>query len=348
MKNRILELIDEYKDYPEETVKELISSSVRVEYATAGTGYLEGYYCPRRIELFVSGCKRGKLIKKPGKHFDGYKYYFSADNEILLIDTFCSRELMIREGDYVYGIRYWKDSNDEENYEKYHPEYITAAHYKGDLIRDYTECSVLPVVFEKGINSKNVQIHTDYQEYIYSDEPVPSIKEIICEYRVYSSSDGVENIISAGKYDVVRINESRGGSNMKTDKQNKLTKKLEKKIKKVSSLEQAVKEFFVVVAEASPNDEEMLLYEVGCYQADDDSESCMFCLVRQTPSEDGEYYQMHLELQYEADDEIKSLKECEWHEKGDSDLYEYVTKSKAYQTLKERTYNTIRVWVDET
>lgn len=30
------------------------------------------------------------------------------------------------------------------------------------------------------------------------------------------------------------------------------------------------------------------------------------------------------------------------------DLYEYVTKSKAYQTLKERKYNTIRVWVDET
>lgn len=298
--------------------------------------------------MFVSGCKRGKLIKKPGEHFGGYKYYFSADNEILLIDTFCSRELMIREGDYVYGIRYWKDSNDEENYEKYHPEYITAAHYKGDLIRDYTECSVLPVVFEKGINFKNVQIHTDYQEYIYSDEPVSSIKEIIWEYRVYSSSDRIEKVVSTDNYDVVRINESRGRTSLKTDNQKKITKKLEKKIKKVSSLEQAVKEFFAVVAEASPNDEEMLLYEVGCYQADDNSKACMFCLVRQTPSEDGEYYQMHLELQYEIDNEIKSLNECEWHEKGDSDLYEYVTKSKTYQMLKDRIYSKINVWVDET
>ena len=135
---------------------------------------------------------------------------------------------------------------------------------------------------------------------------------------------------------------------MKTDNQKKLTKKLEKKIKTVSSLEQAVKEFFALVAEASPNEEEILLYEVGCYQADDNSKACTFCLVRQTPSEDGEYYQMHLELQYEADDDIKALNECEWHEKGDSDLYEYVAKSKAYQMLKDRTYSKINVWVDET
>ena len=48
MEERILELIEKYKDYPEETVKELISSASRVEYATAGTGYIEGYYCPIR------------------------------------------------------------------------------------------------------------------------------------------------------------------------------------------------------------------------------------------------------------------------------------------------------------
>ena len=41
MEDKILELIDKYIVYPKETVKELISSSSRVEYATAGTGYLE-------------------------------------------------------------------------------------------------------------------------------------------------------------------------------------------------------------------------------------------------------------------------------------------------------------------
>lgn len=38
MEDKILELIDKYIVYPKETVKELISSSSRVEYATAGTG----------------------------------------------------------------------------------------------------------------------------------------------------------------------------------------------------------------------------------------------------------------------------------------------------------------------
>lgn len=101
-------------------------------------------------------------------------------------------------------------------------------------------------------------------------------------------------------------------------------------------------------SEAKPNDEEMLLYEVGCYSVDSDSKACMFCLVRQTPSPDGEFYQMHLELQYDICDEVRSLNECEWHEKGDDDLQEYVKKSEAYKVLKDKQIKRISVWVDET
>ncbi len=68
----------------------------------------------------------------------------------------------------------------------------------------------------------------------------------------------------------------------------------------------------------------------------------------ETPSEDGEYYQMHLELQYEINFRTDSLKECIWHEKGDVDLLDQIHASDAYNTLKEEPIVKINVWVDET
>ena len=348
MDGKILELIDKYIDYPKEKAEELISSSSHVEYATAGTGYLEGYYCPSRIELFVSGCKRGRLIKRPGKYFDGYKYYFSADNEICLIDTHCSRELLIRESDRVYGIYYHKFLESES----YSLSYITEALYKGNLISSYSQSSVTLYDLCKKPNLKeNMRIFTDYQEYIYSDDAVPSIERIVLEHRDYNIFDRVDKVISSEEIKLVRDNDgvSKNTTAAKIDNQKQLAKKLERKINKIGSLDQAVKAFFEVVSEASPNDEEMFLYEVGCYPVDDNSQACMFCLIRQTPAEDGEYYQMILQLQYDICDEFCSLSECEWHDSGDdADLYEYVMKSEAYNVLKDKNIKKISVWIDET
>ncbi len=141
---------------------------------------------------------------------------------------------------------------------------------------------------------------------------------------------------------------SSSDSGRKIDNQKKLCKKLEKKIKQDMSLDQAIQAFFDTIAEAKPNDEEMLLYEVGCYSFNTDSESCQFSLVRQTPSPDDEFYQMHLEIQYDICDEVRSLNECEWHENGDDDLQEYVKNSEAYNVLRDKPIKDISVWVDET
>lgn len=345
MEDKILELIDKYIVYPKETVNELISSSSHVEYATAATGYLEGYYCPRRIELFVSGCKRGRLIKKPKENFDGFTYYFSADNEISLIDTFRSLELLIREGDCVFGIYYWKSQ--ESDY--FLLSRITVAHYKDKLIRSYSEYIVTRYDIWKEMNPKdNMRIYTDSEEYLYSDEAVPTIEKIILKHVDYNCIDRIDKVISNDEINVARINNSEKKTKVKTDNQKSLCKKLEKKINQDMSLDEAIQAFFDVVTETKPNDEEMLLYEVGCYSVDSDSKACMFCLVRQTPSPDGEFYQMHLELQYDICDEVRSLNECEWHEKGDDDLQEYVKKSEAYKVLKDKQIKRISVWVDET
>lgn len=345
MEDKILELIDKYIVYPKETVEELISSSSRVEYATAARGYLEGYYCPRRIELYVSGCKRGRLIKKPGEYFDGFTYYFSADNEISLIDTYSSLELLIREDDYVFGIYYWKSQ--ESDY--FLLSRITVAHYKDKLIRSYSEYIFTRYDIWKEMNPKdNMHIYTDSEEYLYSDEAVPTIEKIISKHMDYNCIDRIDKVISSYEHDVARINNSEKKTKVKTDNQKSLCKKLEKKIDQDMSLDEAIQAFFDVVDEAKPNDEEMLLYEVGCYSIDSDSKACMFCLVRQTPSPDGEFYQMHLELQYDICDEVRSLNEYEFKLKGDDDLQEYVKKSEAYKVLKDKQIKRISVWVDET
>lgn len=132
------------------------------------------------------------------------------------------------------------------------------------------------------------------------------------------------------------------------DNQKKLCRKLEKSVRQDMTLEQAVDAFFTVVAEAKPNDEEMLLYEVGCYPYGSTSKRCFFSLVRQTPARDGEYYQMHLQVIFEAGDDVEKLHECEWHEEGDDDLREVVLKSEAYGVLKGKDIAGIEVWADET
>lgn len=133
-----------------------------------------------------------------------------------------------------------------------------------------------------------------------------------------------------------------------TDDQQELCKKLEQKISQDMTLDQAIQVFFDVVSEAEPNDEEMLLFEVGCFRFYGDTEDCLFSLTRQTPSPDDEFYQMHLEVVYDVTDDVRALSECEWYEEGDDDLQEYVFKSEAYNVLKDKKIKEIKVWVDET
>ena len=62
--NKILGLAKKYLKYPKAAVNAAISNAARIEYTSSGTGYLEGYYSPSHIEVFCSGCKRGRKIKK--------------------------------------------------------------------------------------------------------------------------------------------------------------------------------------------------------------------------------------------------------------------------------------------
>lgn len=132
------------------------------------------------------------------------------------------------------------------------------------------------------------------------------------------------------------------------DTQKRLRNTLTKKVSGKTTLSDAVKCFFEVIAGAKPNDEEMLLYEVGFNRREDGSDMCYVSLVRQTPTKQDEYYQLHLELKYEVRDRDVSLKDCIWHEPGDEDLKEYIFSSAAYRMYKDRVAETVEIWVDET
>jgi hypothetical protein len=325
----------------------------RMEYASQAVGMEIGYYSLSKTDLRDAGSKRGRLIKKPGKDFSGYAYYFLGDQLQIVKEILDGQDYRIifleYEDNYCYGFDFFVDPFKPGELKPYQ---CFAYEMDGDRITGFKIFGYSPYV------AISKEVCVDEERYIYNGDELCEIRRILTYYDPFS---GIERPYQEkafdffdGKYwvnseDAVKAADQSGnGSKEVYDNQKKLCRKLEKKIRQDMSLDEAIQTFFDVVSEVKPNDQEMLLYEVGCFLADKDTEACLFCLVRQTPSPDDEFYQMHLELQYDISDEVSSLSECEWHEQGDDDLKEYVFKSKAYNMLKEKPIKKIRVWVDET
>lgn len=347
---RVLSLAEKYYKYSEEAADAAISNTVRFEYAT-WSGLKEGYYCPQ----FADGIDRGKMIKRPRKTFSGFKYYFSSDGEICLIDyleqgELSTRELMVRNGDCVYGFiyRYWEYNN------SFCLSDITITRYGNGLVRGYIRASFCALDVRLKTDLKNnMQLFVFSEEYEYSDEPEPSIIKVISGSSVYrSDSDQITIIVDRKVRDLIEEENlrKRGESDepIKFDNQKALAKNLKSKINKKMSLDEAIDAFFSAVADAEPGVEEMYLFEAGCCSIDLNTEAFSFSLVRQTPSEDGEYYQLYLDVRYEICDELKGINESLWHDETDGDLREYVLNSEAYKAVKDRKILKIRAGVDET
>ena len=325
----------------------------RKEYASQAVGLEIGYYSLSKTDLHDTGCKRGRLIKKPGKDFSGYEYCFLGVQLQIVKEILGGIEHKIifleYEDNYCYGYDFFVDPFNPGELKPYQ---CFAYEMDGDRITGFKIFGYDPYV----AISKEVCVHEE--RYVYNGGELCEIRIILTYFDPFSGIERPyrERVFDRfdGKYWVYSgdsakdAEQSDNGSKKVFDNQKKLCKKLEKKIRQDMSLDQAVQAFFDVVSEAKPNDEEMLLYEVGCFSFDGDPKTCSFCLVRQTPSPDDEFYQMHLELHYDFCDEMSSLSECEWHEQGDDDLQEYVKKSEAYNVLKDKPVKKISVWVDET
>lgn len=348
---KVLSLAEKYLKYPRVAVDAAINSAARIEYATSGIGYLEGYYSPSRVEVFCSGGKRGRKIKKLKPMFTGYKYYFSADNEITLIEKFNgvgvdSREFLIRDGDYLYGL-YYRVYDTSANLS-----HIMITRYNNGLVQMYSTFSIHPLEVGKKMDTNNLHVYGDYQEYFYADGLEPSIIKVGLKHTEYRTDTNSIHVYAQEELDLTRHFESVESDEpdkpFKVDNQKELAKNLKSKINKKMSLDEAIDVFFSVVADAEPGVEELYLFEAGCCSTGLNTEAFSFSLVRQTPSEDGEYYQLYLDVQYEVCDELKAINESHWHDETDGDLREYVLNSEAYKAVKDRKILKIKAGVDET
>lgn len=70
------------------------------EYATESVGLEMGYYSQSKTDLYVSGIKRGKLLKKIPKSFNGFIYYFNDDHLVGASRVVHNKEFEIIDLDY--------------------------------------------------------------------------------------------------------------------------------------------------------------------------------------------------------------------------------------------------------
>nr|WP_314930642.1 hypothetical protein [Shuttleworthia satelles] len=126
----------------------------------------------------------------------------------------------------------------------------------------------------------------------------------------------------------------------------KLIDFLKNKIEERSSLEEIVNVFERMCS--IPLEEDMILFETGTFTTSADEPMFQISLVRQFPNEDEEFYQIHVDIFYETDDENKKMSESMWDEDLSENIFDYIRNSKAFAYAKSKEYHKVKIWCDET
>ena len=126
----------------------------------------------------------------------------------------------------------------------------------------------------------------------------------------------------------------------------KLIDFLKNKITERSSLEEIVNVFERMCS--IPLEEDMILFETGTFTSFADEPMFQISLVRQFPNEDEEFYQIHVDIFYETDDENKKMSESIWDEDLSENIFDYIRNSKAFAYAKSKEYHKVKIWCDET
>lgn len=121
---------------------------------------------------------------------------------------------------------------------------------------------------------------------------------------------------------------------------------LKNKITERSSLEEIVNVFERMCS--IPLEEDMILFETGTFTTSGDEPMFQISLVRQFPNEDEEFYQVHVDIFYETDDENKKMSETIWDEDLSENIFDYIRNSKAFAYAKSKEYHKVKIWCDET
>ena len=122
-------------------------------------------------------------------------------------------------------------------------------------------------------------------------------------------------------------------------------KQLKEVINEEASVQDIVDRFEEMCRE--PIDNDMILFESGTFSFTGEELFC-FSLVRQFPNEEEEYYQIHVDVLFETNDENKTLSESVWNEDIEENIFEYVRKSESFSYAISDTYKRVDIYMDET
>lgn len=97
-----------------------------------------------------------------------------------------------------------------------------------------------------------------------------------------------------------------------------------------------------------PIEDEMILFETGAYSAISNKPLFQLSLVRQAPNEDEEFYQVHLDIFYEACQENEIFHESIWDEDLEENIFDYIRASAVFVYAKEQEYQEVKIYMDQT
>ena len=97
-----------------------------------------------------------------------------------------------------------------------------------------------------------------------------------------------------------------------------------------------------------PIDDEMILFESGTFTSISDNPLFQLSLVRQAPNEDEEFYQVHLEIFYEASQDNQIFSESTWDEDLEENIFDYIRNSEVFAYAKDQKYLSVKMYLEET
>lgn len=97
-----------------------------------------------------------------------------------------------------------------------------------------------------------------------------------------------------------------------------------------------------------PIEDEMILFETGVYSAISNKPLFQLSLVRQAPNEDEEFYQVHLDIFYEASQDNQIFSEAIWDEDIEENIFDYIRASDVFAYAKKQEYLAVNIYLDET
>lgn len=97
-----------------------------------------------------------------------------------------------------------------------------------------------------------------------------------------------------------------------------------------------------------PLEEDMIFFETRTFTTFADEPMFQISLVRQFSNEDEEFYQIHVDILYESDNENKMMSESICDEDLSENIFTYIRNSKIFAYAKNKKYSKVKIWCDET